>query len=158
MVHERPNGDIQIILKVRLAGVLRDPHNPAAGTSPFPDIVQRVWVNLPANDPERRRWGKHDLERLGFTDDDISRLRPRHPNSHSFVGQEVHCRSKTVGDYDFWNLAFPLSSPVTHDVQELMQAHDPAVSTVSVRPTENANTPDASRGTAPGGEVSDDKC
>jgi hypothetical protein len=70
-------------------------------------MEREVWITFPANDENRLRIAISHMERLGFTDDDISRLHPEHPDCNRLVEKEIYVRHKLVGDREYWNLAWP---------------------------------------------------
>src|SRR5689334_22780898 len=70
----------QVLLTVVMTGCLRSAANLADGIDDCPPLERAVHITLNKDDPDRLAWAIRDLERLGFTDDDISRLHPDHPD------------------------------------------------------------------------------
>jgi hypothetical protein len=101
------NGDLQLVLTVKLLNRLTNSRSLADGTEPCPSAQHDVLVNFPSDHPERLGWAVRDLERLGFHDDDLQLLHPEHPEFHSLVGQQVHVRCRPSPDGDYWNLTWP---------------------------------------------------
>jgi hypothetical protein len=112
------NDEPQLVLTVKLLARLKDPQNPADGAEECPQLEREVRISFVADDEERLRMAARDLERLGYTDDDISRLHPDHPDHFSLMDKEVHVRMKEVGDFQYWNLAWPRERPRPVAVEE----------------------------------------
>lgn len=115
-------GDTRIILTVKLTALLKDAHDPGAGAEPCEAKECEVWITVPGGDDDAKlSMALRDLERLDFKDDDISRLHPEHPETVSLVDKEVHVRCKQIGDFEYWNLAWPREKPKAVSVAELQQ-------------------------------------
>lgn len=99
--------EARLILTVKVTGVLKNDKNPADGVEPCGPQECEVWITIPNDDVNRLRMALRDLERLGFADDDISRLHPDHPDFCSLVDEKVHVRCKSVNDLVYWNLCWP---------------------------------------------------
>jgi hypothetical protein len=98
---------MRVVLTVRVTSEWKDPQDPAAGSEPCPPKEVEVWLGLPGDDDKRLRMALRDLGRLGFNDDDVSKLHPDHPQFCSLVGKDVHVRSKVLNGIEYWNLAWP---------------------------------------------------
>jgi hypothetical protein len=103
--------EVQIPFTVRITARLKDENNPGDGSEECPQHERQVLITIVENDADRLRMALRDLERLGFADDDISRLHPEHPQFVSLVGREVHVRLKVVDDREYWNFAWPREKP-----------------------------------------------
>src|SRR5262249_26994751 len=119
MLSKNHDEEPQLVLTVKILAKLKDPRNPADGTEECPQLEREVRVTFVAEDEDRLRMAVRDLDGLGYTDDDISRLHPDHPDHFSLLGMEVHVRMKDVGEFQYWNLAWPRERPRPVAVDEL---------------------------------------
>jgi hypothetical protein len=111
-------GDPRLILSVRRTAKLKDGKSLAAGTEPCTPGECEVWLTFSVANETQLRIALTNLKRLGFEDDDVSRLHPDHPNTFNLVGTEVFVRSKTVGEFDYWNLVWPREQASLGRVQQ----------------------------------------
>jgi hypothetical protein len=118
MVTAIAQDDMRVVLTVRVTSELNDPQDQAAGREPCTPKEVEVWLNLAASDEKRLRMTLRDLERLGFADDDLSKLHPDHPQFCSLVGKDVHVRCKVLNGIEYWNLAWPLVKVSLDKLQE----------------------------------------
>jgi hypothetical protein len=100
-------GDTRVILTVRRTAKLKDGRDSAAGNEPCTPKEVEVWITLAADKETQFRIALDNLERLGFQDEDVTRLHPDHPEAFHLVNKEVYVRCKVVGDQEYWNLAWP---------------------------------------------------
>jgi hypothetical protein len=122
MVTYNPKGEAVVLLTVKVLAKLANDRNPGDGTVPCPQRERLVWLALPEDDDDRLRMAVRDLERMGFADDDVSRLHPEHPTCFSVIEKEVHVRIKVINDLEYWNLAWPREKPKPVAVEELKKA------------------------------------
>jgi hypothetical protein len=99
------NGEVQIILGVKIQARLKNSKNPSDGTEACPQLQRDVRITIVEDDFERLTMAIRDLERLGFTDDDVSRLHPDNPQFFSLLEQAVYVRMKEHNGNEYWNLA-----------------------------------------------------
>jgi hypothetical protein len=119
-----PDGNnqvFQLIVTVRILNMLKDDKDPAGETEPCPEEEREVWVKLDPEDPDSLRRASRELERLGFTDDDISRLHPEHPNCFRLVDRQVFVRCRMWDGKTYWNFAWPQQRPVPVPMTTLQQ-------------------------------------
>jgi hypothetical protein len=100
-----------VALYVKLDGMLVDLRNPDSGYLPAPPAEVEVRLRFDENNTQHMEYSVEDLARLGFEDEDLSKLDPAHPEHVSFVGNTVHCapayKATNRGTMCFWNLRFP---------------------------------------------------
>jgi hypothetical protein len=111
MLAKNPEGELQLVLGVRILAGLKNDRNPGDGTVECPQQEREVSVTFVEDDDNRLRMAARDLKRLGFPDDDISRLHPDHPQCFSLLNKSVLVRMKIVNGFEYWNLA-PLREQV----------------------------------------------
>lgn len=96
---------------VKLEGRLADIRRPDAGLVGCPQVEVMASLRFPPNNPQSMEFALSDLEQMGFTDEDFSKLAPGHPRHHSLTGRVVHImptKKEYNGRVDmFWNLRFP---------------------------------------------------
>jgi hypothetical protein len=109
MLARSANGETQLIVTVQLVAKLRNPKNAAEGTVPCPPAELDVRLNFPETEEDRLARTLRELERLGFADDDVSRLHPDHREFVNLAGTEVHVRMHLFGGLEYWNLYWPPS-------------------------------------------------
>jgi hypothetical protein len=119
MVTRNRDDDLVVIITVALVGKLRNPKNPSDGTEDCPRAEKEVWVAFVDDDENRLRMAVRDMERLGFTDDDVSRLHPEHPQSFRLLDKEVLVRCRILDGNEYWNFAWPREKPAPVEVTEL---------------------------------------
>jgi hypothetical protein len=100
-------GDTRVILTVKHTARLKDSRDLAAGSDSCSPTECEVWITLAADNDKQLRMALRALERLGFADDDVSRLHADHPEGVSLVNTEVHVRAKVVDEVEYWNLVWP---------------------------------------------------
>src|SRR5262249_28967934 len=101
-----PRGELQLVLTVKITAKLRDGKKPSEGHDECPPQEQEVLITF-AEDKGRLHMALRDLERLGFSDSDVSKLHPDHDEFVSFVGREVHVRQRWHNDLPYWNFVWP---------------------------------------------------
>ena len=79
-------------------------------------------MTIVPDDDDRLRMTLRDLERLGFMDNDLSRLHPEHPECFSLIEKDVYVRCKSVGDRSYWNLAWPAHRAMPVPLADLRQS------------------------------------
>jgi hypothetical protein len=99
--------EVQLILTVSLTGKLKNEKDPGEGTEPCPLTEREVRITFIDDDGQRLRMAVRDLERLGYDDDDVSRLAPDHPRCFGLLNRQVHVRMRVVQNAEYWNLAWP---------------------------------------------------
>lgn len=112
LVPNKNDTGFTLFLTLRLLGRCIDPRNPEAALEDCPPREVDVGINLnPVG--EYFEYRMFDLLRLGFSEEDVTRLDPGHDQFHSFLGIKVPVSPK-AGKSDpsklFWNLAFPRTS------------------------------------------------
>jgi hypothetical protein len=110
---------VALVLQVKIKAKLKNDKNPGDGTEACPQLEREVRITFVEDDYDRLRMAVQNLERLGFADDDISRLHPEHPGFFSLLEKEVYVRKKTVNDTEYWNLAWPREKPKAVAIGEL---------------------------------------
>jgi hypothetical protein len=116
---ETADGNAQLVLTVRIYAKLHDPHDPAAGSTECKPHERDVLITFVDGDDARLRMATRDLDRLGFSGNDILELHPDHPEGQTFVGKEVLVRRKVVNGFEFYNLAWPREKPKSVAVDAL---------------------------------------
>jgi hypothetical protein len=103
------NGDLHIILSVEVTGKLRDPSDHAAGVDECPCVEREVRLTITRDESGdmRTRIAVENLERLGVSVSEVSRLHPDHPNAINLIGKLVCVRPRERDGVVFWNLAWP---------------------------------------------------
>ncbi len=95
----------------RVLGMLSDTRNPNSGLLAAPDAEVEVRLRFDSERPDTMEFSIKDLANMGFTDTDLSKLDPDHPQHVSFIGREVFVAPKyrAAGDYVncYWNFRFP---------------------------------------------------
>lgn len=116
-----PEGGCRAILTVSLKGRLKNGKVAADGVEECPQVERDVWITFDSEEDWKLERAISDLERLGFKDDDISRLHCDHPEAVSLIGKEVHVRCK-AGKFEYWNLAWPQVKATSAEVKEAREA------------------------------------
>jgi hypothetical protein len=116
---DKTTEEARIILTVKRLLKLMNPEDPEEGTEACEQGEHEVWITIVGDDVGRLHMALRDLERLGFTDDDISRLHPEHPECFRLVDKHVYIRPATVGDVTYWNIAWPRPKPKAVGVADL---------------------------------------
>ena len=99
-----------LVLTVRILANSRTTMTRAGPTLECDEQERDVLIRIVGDDEDSLRMAIKDLERLGFADDDVSRLHPDHPNAHRLIDKNVHVRCKAGRNGGmFWNLAWPRS-------------------------------------------------
>jgi hypothetical protein len=101
----------QLILTVKILSQLKNDKNLSDGTEECPQLEREVRITIVEDDYERLAMALRDLERLGFTGDDVTRLHPDHPECFSLLDKEVFVRMKEVNGNEYWNLAWVREKP-----------------------------------------------
>jgi hypothetical protein len=107
MLTRNGDGELQLVLGVRILTRLKNDRNPGDGTVGCPQQEREVWVTFVDDDEQRLHMAARDLERLGVPDDDIAKLHPDHPQFFCLVDKNVFVRMRIVNDFEFWNFAWP---------------------------------------------------
>jgi hypothetical protein len=113
------DGDLQLVLTVRIHCELNDPQDVSAGVKECAPLEREVKLTFIADNDNRLRMAVRDLDRLGFSGDDICQLHPDHPQTHSLSGRNIHVRRKIVNGVEYFNLAWPGEKPGPVAVDEL---------------------------------------
>lgn len=110
MVESR-DGFPMLNLYVKLEGMLVDSRRPDSGMLECPDCEVPCVLRFPPDNPDALSYSIADLEKLGFTDEDLGKLAPGHKKHVSFVGRTVYVVPSTRVYNDtpttYWNLRFP---------------------------------------------------
>lgn len=100
-----------LILSAQLIGQLANDRKPEAGHLPCPQVEVEVRMTFPHDQEDKLKYAMNDLERLGFTDDDLELLNPANKKHRSFIGETIYVAPKTSVYNDreqtFWNLRSP---------------------------------------------------
>jgi hypothetical protein len=100
------NGELQVITSVRLTEEFH-------GGKPVACDVSHCDVYITAAaDETRQRIARDQLELLDFTDRDLTRLHPDHPQSVSLIGRKVTVRARVKGEATYWNFARNRPRPI----------------------------------------------
>jgi hypothetical protein len=111
LVTRNDNQEPQLVLGIKISAKLKNNKNPSDGSEECQQLEREVRITIVEDDYDRLRMAVRDLERLGFADDDITRLHPEHPEHYSLLDKEVHARMKTVNETEYWNFAWPREKP-----------------------------------------------
>ena len=105
------DGEPQLVLTTKIQARLKNAKNPADGTEECPQLEREVRITIVEDDYVRLTMAIRDLERLGFTGDDVTRLHPDHPEFFSLLDKDVYVRMKEVNEVEYWNLAWVREKP-----------------------------------------------
>ncbi len=106
MLSQSMDGDLQAIFAVRMTAKVV-----GSEASPCDPFERDIFVTF-AEDETRRKIAHGQIKRLGFTDPDLSRLHPDHPQAASMVGKRVMARAKVKGESTYWNFAWERPKPL----------------------------------------------
>ena len=119
MVANNRDGDPQLVVTFKLEAQLKNPKRMEDGTVECSQLERDLRITMVGSDDNRLEMAVRDLDRLGFTGEDISQLHPDHPECVSLIGKEVFVRCKMVNDTEFWNLAWVRQKPQAVNIDAL---------------------------------------
>jgi len=119
----KSNNDLslQLILTIKILAMLKNAKSPADGTEECPQLEREAWITFPEDNDKRLYYATRDLERLGFSDPDLSKLHPEHLEFVSLVDKVVNVTMKTIDGLEYWNLAWPREKPTPLALGELQK-------------------------------------
>ena len=126
MLSHSRNEEPQVVLGIKIHARLKNAKNPSDGTEDCPQLEREVRITIEQDDYDRLCMAIRDLERLGFSDNDISRLHPDHPECFSLLDKDVYVRMKEVNGSEYWNLAWVREKPKPVAI-ETLKAKAPAL-------------------------------
>src|SRR5262245_26504406 len=88
------DGEPQVVLGIKIQARLKNDKNPSDGTEECPQLEREVRITIVEDDDDRLCMAIRDLERLGFSGDDVTRLHPDHPDCFSLLDKDVYVRMK----------------------------------------------------------------
>lgn len=101
-----------LMLGVTVIGELLDGYDANSGILRLQDpVTPEVMLRFDPNRPDNMGYSLEDLERMGFDDDDLTKLNPNHEQHVSLIGKDAFVTPtyKIQGDREacYWNLRFP---------------------------------------------------
>jgi len=101
------NRDVTCLkLEVKVDYFLPQPQDSTGRITDICSQTVEVWLQFPEDNHRLNAWGRSDLRKLGFLDDDLEQLDPTHPSQQSLINQWVFLRLTKKETRDFWNLSW----------------------------------------------------
>lgn len=105
------NGNPFFKLHIKILGKVNDKWNPEKDLEPINSVKEEeIQFRFDESRPDLVEWRVRDLQKLGFTGDDLAVLNPTHSKHQSFVGNKLLVKPfiSDKGDrlMTFWNLLF----------------------------------------------------
>lgn len=141
------SGEIQLILTAKVTALVKDEKAPSESAIPCTHQEAEVWLNFSETNEKLFHMSLKNLEQLGFTDPDLSRLHPDHPQCHLLVGTKVYLRAKVINGLTYWNLAWPRERPKPIEIGALKSATDTLAARITaMRSKKSKGTPTGTAG------------